>query len=339
MIGPRERIVPKHGASRKARSWAVSTSGVFAVAMLMLLAPASAGRTNPMAVSAPYHGTSSVANSVSTATCGTAGGTNAGWTASSGTIHAASKSSIHGCSVSISTTSWATSSHAEVVAIPFPVKTNSYYNLSLKLKYTLDSSIGYKAGTCPAATNWSSGYDYVSCYAYVETFVQVTTSIFDESSSTTVATGYSSWTVWNASGSFVDNDCYFGSCSSSTGTDVCYSASYQSPSGDEVSVCLANGANSGTGKLWTNTTTWWPAYKAGVNSTLYSFSKYELVVTANFESYETEAAYQDSYTGLPGSTASQWYMPFAGSASGSINGLASSGNSLTLASLVATPVV
>lgn len=322
------------------RSIALSITGSIAVVLLMVLGPASAARATPQALTAPFHGTSSSSNFNLASMCGNVGGTNTGWTASTGAIHGASKASVHSCPVAVSNFSEATSEHTEVVAIPFHVTTNSFYNVSAKWKFSLDSVISETPRVCPAAYNWSAGYDYVYCVASADTNAVVTEAIFDESTQSTVASSLASWDAENQTESYVKNWCDLGSCGSYVSSGfVCSSFQYQSPDEDQQGACLSNGTSAGAVPLWTNTSTWMPIYGTGWNVTLYSFEKYELVVSVELYAYALAFAEQFENTGLPGSSASLWYMPSGASASALLGGLTSAGDGLTVTSIAASPVV
>ncbi|MFI5418253.1 MAG: hypothetical protein ACHQ2Y_05075 [Candidatus Lutacidiplasmatales archaeon] len=306
------------------------------VAVVMAVPSASAAR--PMSYTiAPYHGTSSLAITSTSARCGTFGGTTAKWSPSIGNATAASKASFHGCPLWVATTSSAISNHTVNVSFPISISSYSYYNVTLTFGYLLTGSTSMKPGSCPNPVNYVAGWYYVYCNALVEWFAQAETSIWDLTTGVLIPTNANVWTAYNYTVVYTSNYCVSGSCSYAPGEYSCSPSTsyYYSPAFVEQQQCLPNGKISSGGQLWANTTTWWPLYNSGSNYTLNPYDKYAFVVSFTTEAYESESTYADWYTG---SVLGQHTYPFPGSASASVSALASAHEGFTVSSVVVTAV-
>ncbi|MFI5418254.1 MAG: hypothetical protein ACHQ2Y_05080 [Candidatus Lutacidiplasmatales archaeon] len=309
---------------------------VFAAAICLLIASPAVNGATPGGAP-PFKGSSAVSLTSTTARCGSATGSMAKWAPFSGKITAASKDTGHGCPVRLSQYSGATSQHAITVAFPISTPTTSLYNVSMNLSYGLNNALALNPGSCRASVNYTYGWDYNVCDAYTDWSALVTMSLWDASTGIQVPTSYSSLYLVNDSYNFTQNTCRLGTCTNyyTAGVYPTGSSTYQNPSGDTASGTPGGGSVSGTTTLWLNTSTWWPTYGAGTNSTLLSSDHYMLVVAVSLTTTIYLVAYESFYTGFY--SLFRW-LPSPATASGSISALTSAGGGFVIQSLVATAV-
>jgi hypothetical protein len=309
--------------------------GAIALAIIMALSPAALAGT----VVPPYAGTHSTTFSDLYSICGTASGKAAKWAPHTGLITGSAKASANGntCPAYISyaddfTEKWT------YISIPFSASQASPYNATLTLTYRINDAMAAAGPTgCPAATNYSSGYDYLDCAVYVSWELYTTVYLWDMTNSSEVSESYSSWSVGNYSETYDDSSCYYGTCATYSNSYVGSSAGdygYQAPGYDFSTAYLGNGVNAGSFGIWSNTSNWNPTSMSGDNMTLNPHHGYVVVLATEY--FADSEVYGSSY-GYTGTSSFYDYFPVSGSGSASVVGTGT-GFGEKLTSVTATAV-
>lgn len=182
-MGEVELNARRLNSTRSGRLLTVGATGfALAVAVLMALAPASAGAVaHPSVVlKAPYKGTlASASIFTDLGGCAALKVVPAKWAATTGMLTSSVSASSHTCPKSIGTigaNSYADGGPGIGVAIPFKVGTNGNHSIGSSFTITLASSSAFAAPFCKLAVNYAPAH-YQYSYGYCEAGTYISFSI------------------------------------------------------------------------------------------------------------------------------------------------------------------
>lgn len=306
----------------------------FGLVLLLAFAPSSLGSHLPRTVVAPYTGSTAHSGKYLDAYCGVASGARTTWNSTSGVVLGGSRGSFRSCSYAgYGTYATGEATHSSNVSIPFTVSKTGRYNVTETFNWSARSAESVTPGKCRPAANIPNGYDYNSCVWYVQWYVYVDTYLWDQTSLSVASPVDNGYWVSNSTEGYTDNYCSYGTCGTSTATyngTGAYDYSYQAPGSDYEDLYVPSGTNSGSGSLWTNSTSWNASAHTGTNDSLVPGDSYELVSSVYFIAFAESYGYSNIYTG-----SMHLYPVFdpKGSGSTSVSG------SVTLTSVTITQVV